>query len=296
MPNQPADRPVEVPDLADADARASNADMSLRQRTWQILEPAGEDDAASRRFDGFLLTLIALNVLAVVVESVAWVRQDYGWFLTRFEWFSIAAFSIEYLMRVWSAPSDERYRGALGGRLRFVRSPMALVDLLAVLPFYLPFVGIDLRVVRTLRLLRLFRAAKLWRYVSAVGVMAGVIRSRREELVVTTFVLLALLLVSSSLMYYAEHEAQPEAFSSIPAAMWWAVATLTTVGYGDVYPVTALGRLLASIVAVLGIGFVALPTAIVGSGFVEELGRRGKGQGRCPFCGQEFSGNRTNLP
>jgi voltage-gated potassium channel len=260
--------------------------MSLQHRTWQILEPAGKGDAASRRFDAILLSLIALNVLAVIVESVPWVRRDFGWHLTRFEWFSIAVFSVEYLARLWSSPSDLRFRGAILGRLRFVRSPMAIVDLLAVLPFFLPFLGVDLRVARVLRLLRLFRAAKLWRYVRALGLLAGVVRSRREELVLTTVLLLALLLVASSLMYFAENQAQPEAFSSIPAAMWWAVATLTTVGYGDVYPVTVLGRLLASVVAVLGIGFFALPTAIVGSGFIEELGRRRHGRDRCPTCGQ----------
>lgn len=165
---------------------------------------------------------------------------------------------------------------------------MALVDLLAVLPFFLQFIGVDLRFVRAFRLMRLFRLAKAARYVTALHLFRAVARSKREELVLTTCVLALLLLVASSSMYFAEHGAQPEEFSSIPATMWWAVATLTTVGYGDVIPVTVFGRFLGSAVAILGIGLFALPTAILGSGFVEEIAKTKQPQ-RCPHCGKELS-------
>lgn len=232
----------------------------------------------ARLLDAALLGLIILNVVAAVVGTVPGVEARFGRELAAFETFSIVVFTVEYVVRV----------GMARDRLRYVVSPLAVIDLLAVLPFYLPFVGVDLRVVRAFRLLRLFRLAKAARYVRAVHVFSGVVRSKREELVIAASVMVLLVICASSLMYYAEHEAQPQAFSSIPAAMWWSIATLTTVGYGDVYPVTPAGRLIGSLVAVLGIGFFALPTAILGAGFVEAVSYQKKNP-TCPHCGGPLS-------
>jgi len=192
---------------------------------------------------------------------------------------------VEYLLRVWACVEDRRYQGALRGRLRFLFTAQALIDLLAILPFYLTFLTLDLRFMRALRLFRIVRVAKVGRYMSAFSLFGRVLRSRKEELILSTGVMLILLLLSSCLMYYAENEAQPEQFPNIPSAMWWAVATLTTVGYGDVYPVTALGRLLGAFTAILGIGLFALPTGILGSGFVEEIQAR-RTPPVCPHCGK----------
>lgn len=263
---------------------------SFRQRLWTILDVARPADRLSRGFDIALLSLIVLNILAVVLETVDSINQQIGPALCAFEWFSVAVFSAEYLLRLWSAPADPRFAQPIRGRLRFMVTPMALIDLMAVLPAYLPMLGFDLRFVRALRLLRIFRAAKLARYITALRLFGDVIRAKREELVLTTCVFALMLLITSCLMYFAEHDAQPEAFSSIPAAMWWSVVTLTTVGYGDVHPVTSLGRLLASFSAILGIGFFALPTAILGSGFIEEVEKRKEPRGRtCPHCGRELT-------
>lgn len=259
--------------------------MPSKQRLWQVLE-ARAGDSASRAFNAFMLVLIVLNAIAVVVGTVDGIASRWHVVLERFEWFSIAVFTLEYAARLWAAPADPRYAGAARGRVRWALTPMALVDLAAILPAYLPLLGLDLRIVRALRLLRVFRIAKLGRYVSVLRVMGNVISSKREELVVTTFVLFLLLVLASSLMYFAENAAQPEVFSSIPASMWWAVSTVTTVGYGDVYPVTGAGRLVASGAAILGIGLFALPTAILGSGFIEEVQRR-KQPRVCPHCGKE---------
>ncbi|CAN5760718.1 hypothetical protein BH20GEM3_BH20GEM3_01090 [soil metagenome] len=261
--------------------------MAPNRRIWKVLEAARQGDRASHGFDIFLLVLISLNIVAVVLETVRPIQLQYGSILRGFEYFSIAAFSVEYLARFWAAPADPRYRGSIRGRLRWAVSPMALVDLMAVLPFYLPFISLDLRMARALRLARIFRMAKLGRYVHTLRLFADVARAKREELVMTTFILAFLLLLASSLMYYAESHVQPEAFSSIPASMWWAVATLTTVGYGDVYPITPLGRLLGAGVAIVGIGLFALPTAILGSGFVEEMARR-RERPHCPHCGEKL--------
>jgi voltage-gated potassium channel len=262
--------------------------MSVQRRVWEILEAARPDDHASRVFDTLLLALITLNVAAVVAGTVQSVEQRWGGALLWFERFSVAVFSVEYLTRLWAVRSDERYPGALLGRLRYMLTPMALVDLLAVLPFYLPFLGLDMRFARAPRLLRLFRIAKLGRYVEALRLVASVARAKREELLLTVYVFGLMLLFAASLMYFVEHEAQPGVFSSIPATMWWAVTTLTTVGYGDEYPVTPAGRLLGALVAVLGIGLFALPTAILGSGFVEAVEAR-KQPRSCQHCGMPVS-------
>jgi voltage-gated potassium channel len=168
---------------------------------------------------------------------------------------------------------------------------MALVDLLAILPFYLPKSGMDLRVLRALRLMRVFRVAKVWRYSAALHTLGRVFVTRREQLLATLFTAFLLVVVASTLMYYVEHEAQPDRFSSVPASMWWGIATITTIGYGDMYPVTPWGKVLASVMAVLGIALFALPTAILGTAFLEELQSRNKAADEvCPHCGKPIKG------
>ncbi len=261
--------------------------MKLKRRTWEILEIGNEKDRASHYFDGFIFALILLNVAAFIFGTVPAVDEVAGFWLHVFEVFSIAIFTVEYLGRLWSCTTLEKYRHPITGRLRFTATPLALVDLLAILPFYLAFLGIDLRFLRIIRIIRILRIAKLSRYLSSLILFIDVLRNRKEELIMTTTVLVILLIVSSSMMYYAEQEAQPEAFTSIPATMWWSVATLTTVGYGDIFPITVLGKIFGSGVAVIGIGLFALPTAILGSGFIEEINKR-KEKRTCPHCGKSL--------
>lgn len=260
--------------------------MALKQRVWQILEVDRAGDKVSRAFDVFIFTLIVLNVLAFILGTVEDIAREFGAYLDGFEQFSVAVFTLEYVARVWSCAAKPAYACPVIGRLRFMLTPLALVDLLAILPFYLPFVGIDLRFVRLLRLFRIFRIAKLARYMESLQLLGRVFMQKKEELATTLVVLIFLLIFAASLMYYAEHPVQPQAFPDIPAAMWWAVATLTTVGYGDVYPVSPLGRLLGAVVAILGIGLFALPTAILGSGFLDEIQKKRKGSRVCPHCGK----------
>jgi len=262
--------------------------MSLRRRTWEIVEAAKPGDTASRVFDVLILTLIFLNVIAVILGSIQSIQERWSAFLDAFETVSVLVFTIEYLSRLWSCTADPRFIGSIRGRLRFAVKAMAIIDLLAILPFYLPFLGIDLRSLRVLRLLRILRVAKVGRYYSSLNLIKHVFHAKKEELVLASAMMGLLLVVSSSLLYYCENAVQPNAFSSIPATMWWAVATLTTVGYGDMYPITLLGRFLASIIAILGIGMFALPTGILGAGFVEAIQKQ-KGQTqKCPHCGKEI--------
>ncbi len=262
--------------------------MSYRERTWQIVELARPGDTVSRVFDVTILVLIFLNVLAVIVGSVAAVEARFGRLLYGFEVASILVFSVEYAARLWSCTVARRFAHPVGGRIRFALRPMTIIDLLAILPFYLPLWGVDLRSLRVLRLLRIVRVAKVGRYYSSLNLISEVLRSKKEELVLTSCMMGLLLVVSSSVLYYCENAAQPEVFSSIPATMWWAIATLTTVGYGDMYPVTVLGRLSASVIAVLGIGMFALPTGILGAGFVETIQKSKEPPKQCPHCGKEL--------
>ena len=261
----------------------------MKRRTYEILEKAAAGDRTSRTFDLFIMSLIVLNVLMVIVETVPWVAERYGTILAWFEIASVAVFTAEYLLRIWSITSDPARRRPIRGRIAFALTPLALVDLIAILPFYLPMlVAIDLRFVRAIRLLRMFRLFKMGRYVRSLRLLARILREKKEELYIVVFVLLIMLVLTSSLMYYVEHEAQPEAFSSIPASMWWGVVTLTTVGYGDMFPITPLGKLLGVVIAVLGIGMFALPAGILSSGFVDALEKGDAPELRCPHCGKKI--------
>lgn len=244
--------------------------VTLRHRVHRLLDGSSTPAATALRLA--LAALIVVNVVAVVAETVPCVAEAAGDLLAALETFSLVVFTAEYALRLWSAGEYPHFRGALG-RVRWALTPGALVDLLAVAPGLLFAGGGDCRVVRILRLARLVRVVKLGRYSIALRTLRHVLTARLPELVSLAFVLLILLVLSSAAMYHLEHDAQPEAFSSIPAAMWWGIVTLTTIGYGDMTPVTTEGRMLGSLVAVLGIGMFALPAGLLGGAFVEELGR-----------------------
>lgn len=259
-----------------------------KRRVFDILELAGNGDRFSLWCDGFLLVLIALNTLAVILETIPSLAAEYGTFFFWFEVISVVIFTIEYALRFWSCTVRERFRAPVWGRLRFMVTPLALVDLMAILPFYLPMLmRIDFRIIRVLRFVRLFRLLKMSRYMRSLRMFGAVVHKKKEELMIAIGMVLVILLFASSGMYVMENAAQPEAFSSIPAAMWWGIATLTTVGYGDIYPVTPLGKVLGSIIALLGVGLFALPAGILASGFNDVMQRRPTRTPRiCPHCGE----------
>lgn len=252
-----------------------------RRRAYLLLE-VGSGDRWGQLIDSFIMALIVANVAAVALGTVAPIYDDYEQFFSAFQVFSVAVFSVEYVSRLWAGIERPEYADPVWGRLRFAASPYMVIDLLAILPFFLGLV-IDLRSLRALRLARFLRLFKLARYSSSLRAFTRVLRKKREDLVIAIMGSMVLLLVTSSLMYFAEHDTQPEAFSSIPASLWWGVVTLTTVGYGGVYPVTPLGRILGAVVALIGIGLFALPASILASGFIEEAQ---SGPRTCPHCGE----------
>ena len=263
--------------------------MRVRKRIYELLGVARKGDTASKIVNVFIVSLIGLNVVAIILESIASVKAVAPGAFLIFDCLSVGIFTVEYLLRIWSCVERPGHNAAVGGRVRFALRPMSIVDLLAIVPFYLPFTGLDLRFVRILRMMRIFRIAKLARYSRSLQTMRRVILSKKEELITTGSILLLLIIIAASLLYFAENRVQPEVFSSIPAAMWCAIVTLTTVGYGDIFPVTLLGKLMASVIAILGIGMFAVPTGILGAGFIEEM-NQDKKERRCPHCGKKLEG------
>jgi voltage-gated potassium channel len=267
----------------------------LKRRVYEVVERTETDSFGSRAFDNIIMSLILLNILALILETVDEITTQFPELFVWFEGISLTVFTIEYLLRLWCCTVSPQYRHPLWGRLRWMVTPLAMIDLIAVLPFYLAIVlGLRPRALITLRAFRFFRVFKAGRYFESLRSIVRVFYKKREALYISLLTVLILLLISSSLMYLIEHEAQPEVFGSIPETMWWGVATLTTVGYGDAYPITPLGRFLGGIISILGIGLFALPTSILTSGFTEEfeLERQSHEDKRneviCPHCGKNI--------
>jgi len=259
----------------------------VRKQVYELFTP-DLGDTLGQRVDLAIMVLIAANVVAVILATVDRFAAAWGPFFYWFEMLSVAIFTVEYLARVWSAVESEDYAAPLAGRVRFASRPLLIVDALAILPFYLVAagIGLDLRFLRVLRLGRIFRLFKLARYSEALQSFGAVFREKKEKLLLALFANGLLLVLASSVMYVIEHPFQPETFSSIPATFYWALITLTTVGYGDVTPVTPLGQLFAGVIALLGIGLFALPASILASGFLEQAAA--SEISHCPHCGERL--------
>lgn len=253
---------------------AESPKNGLRHRLYQALEPSQHHGPGLSLLNRFIVGAIVLSVVFAVVESE---HDFYDQSPALFHWiefgFSII-FLIEYVARLWVAPEDPRYRGGFRGRLRYALTPAALLDLLAVTPLLLHAVGGEAYVVRMLRVVRVLRLAKLGRFTVATRALSEAIHARRYELMISFGVAFFVLLVTSTLMYIVEGHVQPQVFGSIPRAMWWAVATLTTVGYGDAVPVTAMGRVLGGVTAATGIGLIAMPTGILAAAMSDAIHTR----------------------
>jgi voltage-gated potassium channel len=265
--------------------------MTLRRRLYLILSPDEKGGTIEKVFELVLITTIILNILLIVLDSIPSLHVPYAALFSGFETFSLVFFTIEYIARVYSIVENPKYTHPIHGRLKYIRRPIAIVDLLAILPFYFRFLTIDLRFLRIFRLMALFRMFKIARYLHALTIFQRVLRDRKEQLVLSFIFILFILIVISFVMFYVENAAQPDKFSSIPETMWWGVATLTTVGYGDVVPITSLGKFLGGVFAIAGVGLLALPAGILSSGFFEMLYVKGadlKSTKVCPHCGKEI--------
>ena len=245
---------------------------TLRRKIYDVLEATENRTGLSSFIDIALVVLIVVNILSVVLESVESMNVRFGALFEYIEIFSVAVFTLEYMVRLWVCPEDPIEGADPNPRLKHMRSPMAVIDILAILPFYLTYLfAIDLRFLRVLRLLRIL---KLTRYSSAMTMLLDVFKEEASAFFAGFFILMVLLILAASGAYLAEHQVQPVKFGSIPAAMWWSMATLTTVGYGDVTPVTVAGKVFGACVTIVGIGMAALPAGILANGLATQLNRK----------------------
>ena len=246
---------------------------SLRKQVYRQLEPSDWPRDGLSPANWFLTALIVLSVSVAVIETEPTISGGRELLFDNFEVIAASIFLVDYIARLWSIVENPRYAGYRYPRLRYAVSPLAIIDLLAILPALFAFAGSSTLVLRFFRVFRIVRLAKLGRMSRAWVAIREAVWERRHEFGLVLLLIGLTMLVSSSLLYWAEADAQPEQFGSIPRALWWSVVTLTTVGYGDTYPVTALGRVFAAIIAIAGVMVIAIPTGIFAASFSEGLQR-----------------------
>ncbi|HVY06796.1 MAG TPA: ion transporter [Burkholderiales bacterium] len=236
------------------------------------LDPSARSSQGLSLLNRFICGLIIASIAFAILETEPTLTDSYDDLFSVFERMLTAAFIVEYVARLWICVENPLYAGGWG-RLRYAYSPIAIIDLIALTPALLSIAGSGTFVLRLFRLVRILRLARLGHFSQAMKHIGAAVNSRRHELMLSGCMALLLLIVSSVLLYLIEGSVQPKEFGSIPRAMWWAIATLTTVGYGDVFPITALGRVVAGITAVFGIGLIALPTGILAAAFGDAMQR-----------------------
>jgi voltage-gated potassium channel len=251
-----------------------------------------DDDVNSKinYLDIFIVVLIIINVALVVLDTFT-MPANIVKISSYIETFSVFIFTLEYLSRLWTSDLKYPNKSPLISRIKYMFTFMALIDLFAILPFYIPFlIPVDLRVLRTFRIVRLLRLFKFNRYTSALAAIGNVLKKKSSQLLSSIFVVGILMLIASVLMFSVENQAQPDVFRNAFSGLWWAVATFTTVGYGDIYPITVLGKILSGVISMLGIGLVAVPTGIISAGFIEHIEPEDdrKEKHFCPYCGEEI--------
>ncbi len=264
----------------------------MKTKIYKIISADDKGYLPSKIFDIIIMILIVESIISVILSTFSNIPTTISGIISNLEMLSIIIFTVEYLLRIWTSDLLYPEYGKIKSRVKYIFSFMALVDLFAILPFYIPFItNVDLRMLRLLRLIRMIRIFKLNRYTTSLSVISNVLIRKKEQLISSVFVVFILMLISSILMYYFEHDAQPDVFENAFSGLWWAIATLTTVGYGDIYPITFLGKIISAVIALLGIGMVAVPTGIISAGFSEELEEQkneDKNYRYCPHCGEKL--------
>ena len=245
-----------------------------RRRLSEILEAGSADDIVSRLYDIFSTLMTLANVMATVLYTFDEMELRHGRTLLTIEAITVAFFAVEYILRLWTIQFVYPNLSERGAIKKFTTSFSGIIDLMSFVPYYLPFFfPAGATVFRMFRVVRIFRLFQINAYYDSLNVIAEVIASKRQQLMSSVFTILLLMLASSLCMYSLEHEAQPEVFSNAFSGMWWSVSTLLTVGYGDIYPVTTMGKIFSIFITCLGVGMVAIPTGIISAGFVDQYSR-----------------------
>ena len=245
-----------------------------RRRLSEILEAGASTDFVSRFYDVFSTLMTLVNIGVTVLYTFDSMELHHGSTLLFVEATTVAFFAAEYLLRLWTAPVLYPGVSQWSAVRKYAGSFTGIIDLLSFLPYYLPvFFPTGATVFRMFRAVRIFRLFQINAYYDSLNVIGQVISSKRQQLMSSVFIILLLMLSSSLCMYSLEHEAQPEVFSNAFSGIWWAVSTLLTVGYGDIYPITTMGKIFSIIITCLGVGMVAIPTGIISAGFVDQYSR-----------------------
>jgi len=257
-----------------------------RAQLFAILHKPEPGNIAARYANYFLAALILVNAAAVAIESVHALQLQWGDMIARLEAVSTALFVIEYVARLWVCVEQGRFSRPVLGRLRYALRPLSLLDLVAIATYWTPW---DLRFLRVARLVRLLKVLHLNEFEAALERLSGSLQRRRELLIVSVTLMMFCVYVSAAMLYHLEHARQPEIFSSIPATFWWACETFTTIGYGDMTPVTAFGRICAALISVFGIGVFALPGAIITAAIIESSAAPNSPEAGmvCEACGHQ---------
>jgi len=268
--------------------------MILQNKLYRLFEKP-EESRASFILNTVIYILILISILNLMFYSVEPIREKYGYILDGIRNIVMPIFILEYLGRLYASGYLKKYEG-IKGRLKYMVTPYAIIDLLAVLPYILLSSGFNSSFIRSLRLLRIFRLFRVKKYAIFIQLMKKILHSLKEELTVLFLYTLVVIVVLSFIVFNIEHEAQPEVFSNIFQTLWWAVATLTTVGYGDMYPVTVAGKVITAIITIIGIGFVAIPGGMFASEFMSAIAKKKEdheNELKCLKCGsaqiQSFS-------
>ncbi len=260
--------------------------MTLQKKLYILFEEPGKS-RTSFIINTIIYILIIVSIINLMLYSVDPIREKYGYALDLVRNIVMPIFVLEYILRMYASGSLDKYKGVMG-KLKYAVTPYALIDLLSVLPYLLVNTGFNSSFIRSLRLLRIFRLFRVRKYAIFVQLMKKILSNIKEELIVLLFYTVVMIIILSFIIFEVEHEAQPEIFTNVFQTMWWAVATLTTVGYGDMYPITTAGKIITTVIAIIGIGFIAIPGGLFASEFISALAeekKQKKNVDQCPKCG-----------
>ncbi len=253
---------------------------TIEKSLYYLINEDDSSNVLSKSFNYFLMFLIILSVGEMALETDDNIYIPYKKYFDAFDFFTVMVFSTEYIIRILTAhladPNYSKHQSRAKSIKHYIFSFGGIVDLVSIIPYYLTFTSIDLRVLRSIRLLRFFRVFKIARYNSSIDLIIAVIREKRSELSVVMGLIIIVMIIASFMMYYAEQDTNKEMFPNVLSCFWWSIVTLTTIGYGDVYPVTFIGKIVGALMAILGIGLVAMPTGIISAGFLEKINEKAK--------------------
>lgn len=267
-------------------------ETSIKRTIFEIIQPTKSENKFNKLFDIFIITLICINVIMMIIDTFEFSSkiQNISYAI---EYFAVMVFTIEYILRIWTSEYLYPHCSKLRAASKYIFSIIGIIDLLAILPFYFQYITeIDLRSLRLVRLVRIFSIFKFARYTNAFNTISEVLIKNSHQLLLSIFILVVFMIITSLIMYDIEHKHQPEVFKNAFSALWWASAAFTTVGYGDIHPITPVGQMLSMLISILGIGLLAVPTSIIAAGFIELLSSKQQQESEikkyCPHCGKKL--------